>query len=390
MNAARANGFGLIELLVATAILLVLAGSLLTIAMPSHQGFRVQPAAIEVQQRLRVGVDTLTYSLLHAGAGPVSPPLGLPLGATVPCLLPYRVGLRRADLPGQYHEEVLTVMSSAASAAAPRIAASFQGPAGTIPVSLVPGCPVGDAACGLQPGMSVLLADASGQWDLYGVSAVVADRITLEARGVSSRRRYLAGAWLVPVEIAVHYLRPPGGPDGGQLMRYDGYQSDLPQVDHVAALSFAYYGDPRPPQLRAEPGPVGQVMTYGPAPPGVAEDDDRDSWGAGENCVTAVDAGRQVPRLGQLNSGELLAPLDRAALTDGPWCPDAASPARFDADLLRVRKVRVTLRVEAPDAMRGADPRLFRRPGIATGTGGLVPDLEVTFEVVPRTLGGGR
>ena len=46
-------------------------------------------------------------------------------------------------------------------------------------------------------------------------------------------------------------------------------------------------------------------------------------------------------------------PLTAAQLTDGPWC--GQSPGRFDADLLSVRRVGVTLRLEAEGTeFRGA------------------------------------
>ena len=52
--------------------------------------------------------------------------------------------------------------------------------------------------------------------------------------------------------------------------------------------------------------------------------------------------------------------LTAADLTDGPWCPDAVNPNRFDADLLRLRTVAITLRVEATDpALRGPAGVLF-------------------------------
>lgn len=37
--------------------------------------------------------------------------------------------------------------------------------------------------------------------------------------------------------------------------------------------------------------------------------------------------------------------IDVARFTDGPWIPDAVSPARFDEDLGTVRRVRIELRV---------------------------------------------
>jgi type II secretory pathway pseudopilin PulG len=390
-HGARRRGFALLEVLAATAIVLVLVGSLLMILLPSQGGFRTQPAAIDVQQRLRIAADAIHRDILGAGSGPLNPLLGLPLGAVVPSVLPYRVGLRRGDPPGTCRDDLITLVTSVPGAAAATISTDFQGSAGAVGLLGVPGCAAGDMTCGLQPEMSVLMLDANGQWDLYGVAAALGDTVTLEARGASSGRRYLVGARLVPVDLATYYLRASAGPDGPQLMRYDANRSDLPQVDHIVVLSVEYYGESQPPRLRDPPGPLGQRMTYGPTPPGVGEDDIRDSWGPGENCVIALEAGRQVPRLAVLHARAALLPLDAAVLADGPWCPDAAAANRFDADLLRIRKVRVRLRAEAwSDMVRGADSRFFRRPGLATSGMALVPDQEINFEGVPRTLGGGR
>ncbi len=93
----------------------------------------------------------------------------------------------------------------------------------------------------------------------------------------------------------------------GQLMRYDGGESDLPLMDHVAGLAFAYF-----------------------------------------------DAG-----------GAALPP---ETLQDGPWFPDDSDIDRFDIDLLKIRRVRVMLRVQA------ATPTLRR----------MLPDRTITFDVAPR------
>ena len=59
---------------------------------------------------------------------------------------------------------------------------------------------------------------------------------------------------------------------------------------------------------------------------------------------------------------------------------------QFDADLLRVRKVRVTLRVQAaPASLRGTN-RLFKKPGTARGGERYVPDYSVAFDMSPRNL----
>jgi hypothetical protein len=386
------SGLALLELLVATAIALLLSGALLTMAAPSNGGFRTQPASVDVVQRLRAAVEALSSDLQAAGSGPVNPLSGVPLGSVVPCVLPYRVGQRRPDPAGTFRGDVVTAMSAAPGMAAARLPSGFVGRDGVAPVEPLPGCPAGNPACGIEAGMSVVLLDALGQWDLYGVAAVDGPRIRLEPRGPSSARPYPPGSWIVPIAISTHYLRPAAGSDGPQLMRYDGHQSDLPEVDHVVSLAFEYFGEPLPPQRRVPPGPLGQAMTYGPAPPAPGEDDGRDAWGPGENCVTAVDGGgMQAARLGVLGASHRLQPLAPAAFADGPWCPDASAATRFDADLLRIRRVRIRLRVEAwSDTLRGADARLFLRPGTAAGTSWVVRDRETVLDVVPRTLGGGR
>ena len=95
--------------------------------------------------------------------------------------------------------------------------------------------------------------------------------------------------------------------------------------------------------------------------------------------------------LGSGSNPHTLVLLTPALLTDGPWCPDADHPNRWDADLLRVRRVDVTLRVEAAvDALRGPASVLFSRGGTANGGSSWVPDQEVRFQVSPRNLNLGR
>jgi hypothetical protein len=86
-----------------------------------------------------------------------------------------------------------------------------------------------------------------------------------------------------------------------------------------------------------------------------------------------------------------LVKLTQAMLTDGPWCPDSAAGNRFDADLLRVRKIRVTLRVQVgPKAFRGPIGPLFLRGGTSIGGERYIPDQAIVFEVTPRNLSFGR
>jgi hypothetical protein len=153
-------------------------------------------------------------------------------------------------------------------------------------------------------------------------------------------------------------------------------------------LELRYVGSATPPQLtgvalEAEGGPW---TTYGPPPPPLGTS--RGSWPPGENCIFAVVDGIQTPRLVTLAPGGLaLIELTPASLTDGPWCPDLLSPNRFDADLLRIRRIHVTLRVQSALAsLRGPAGALFARGGTARFGDRFVPDLIAQFDITPRNM----
>src|SRR5262249_3592976 len=116
-------------------------------------------------------------------------------------------------------------------------------------------------------------------------------------------------------------------------------------------------------------------------------------YAAGENCVFELDpAGASVSRLPPLAApGVSVVPLTSADLSDGPWCPDRGAPDRWDADLLRVRMVVVTLRVQAASAsLRGPAGALFTHAGTSRAARRMTPDLEVRLSVTPRNLSRAR
>jgi len=168
-----------------------------------------------------------------------------------------------------------------------------------------------------------------------------------------------------------------------RLMHSDGSPgSAAPVVDHVVGLAFEYDGDPRPPELTS----IGEA-SYGPTPPDPATRPT--AYPAGENCTFRVDeaSGLRVARLPTLSPGNALVPLAEAQFRDGPWCPDETSPGRWDADLLRIRRVRVTVRIEAANAaLRGPAGALFANGGTSRGANRWLPDQEIRFELSPRNL----
>jgi len=88
-----------------------------------------------------------------------------------------------------------------------------------------------------------------------------------------------------------------------------------------------------------------------------------------------------------LPAATALAPLTPAQLVDGPWCPDAVNPNRWDADLLRVRRVAIRIRVEAAlSALRGPAGVLFTNGGTSREPTRWAPDQEIRVQVSPRNM----
>lgn len=328
-------GFTLIEMVVAAALMTAIVGAVFALANPTQGSFLAQQEASDLQQRLRAAVSTLATDLRTAGAWEGGSGRGRSvLDVTAP-IMPYRIG------------------------------GSRHGPANGVFVR----------------------ADAVGLLWVPSVPERDPDetQMRLGRDGILSSGP--ADTETTPVIARTYYLGD--GPDGGrQLRRSDGTGPDVPVVDHVVALSLQFMGEGAAPSLRPPvEGEEARRTTYGPAPP--APDDDRaaDAWGPGESCLFAIRDGEQVPRLPAIGPPGSLVALTPASMSDGPWCPDDASPQRYDADLLRVRRVRVVVRVAAAAAaLRGPAGALFTRGGTAGWAAAFVPDLEVSFDIAPRNM----
>jgi hypothetical protein len=389
---AREEGFSVVELLVATAIALAVVSSTLALVNRLRAGYAGDGERTEMQQRLRVASDRLLGRLLVAGAGPSQGSAAGPLVFFVPGVLPFRQGAKNSDPPGTFKTDTITLIHVPSGSAASTIRQPMLAQSGLASIELEPGCPFGDLDCGFAVGADVMVFDETGSYDTFRVLDAQNGVLQLRHTMVDTPHLYPPGAAIVDVAIDGYYPKADAATDTYQLMHYDGVDSTAPVVDHVVELGFEYYGDPSPPRLvKSVSDPVGPWTTYGPRPPQL--DVQRTLYPAGENCVFQVDADgvSQIARLPALASGTALVKLAAAQLADGPWCPDASDPRRFDADLLRIRKVSVRLRVEAAQPMlRGPAGVLFRRAGTSRTADRWVPDLQSRFDVVPRNLNLGR
>lgn len=389
-------GFTLAEMLIASAIMLTVTATVFSLMNPAQGVFKAQPEVSDMQQRMRVGVDSLTGNLMMTGAGTYAGTSAGALFNYFSPLLPFRTG-DIGDDPAAgvyYRKDALTLMYVPTTSAQTTIRDAMPINSQELKVNAQANCPNNnqDQLCGFEEGMRVLIFDPGGAWDAISITQVQDAALHLQYAGDLSTQ-YQAGSWITEVATHTYYLKTDTSTNTYQLMHYDGFKTDLPLVDNVVKLEFKYYGEPQPPTLlpgKSLTDPVGPYTTYGPKPPVLGVNNASDSWGAGENCAFMVQNGQQVPRLA------VLAPAGQVEITsgmlqDGPWCPDDSHLHRFDADMLRVRRVRVKLRVQvAPPSMRGPAGVLFTRGGTAAASDRLVPDQEISFDVTPRNLNLGR
>jgi hypothetical protein len=336
--------------------------------LPASAAFVALPEAIDAQQRLRIAAKSIADDIAAAGAGPMLG-WGASTAATWPAVLPCRWtgGPLASILGGCARDDAITVLSVAAEApqGVVETASDASAPLRIAPLSA---CPLLRSACHLDAGARALVIDGTGRWDIVAVTGVSPDGTEIGHEQDALSRAVAPGALVAEVSVRGYRLKLDPSTGVLQLRRGTGVASDAPLADQVTGLSFAYVARAAPPVVIVGEPPERRSTTYGPLPPRLDVDDPSDTWPAGENCVFRVEDHHQVSRLAPLAADDRgLAALPLALLADGPWCPDEQSPNRWDADLLRIRLVRVWLRVQPP---------AVHRPG---------PELEVRLDVGLRS-----
>ena len=395
---SREGGFTLTEMMVSTAIMVGITGAVFHVMNPSQGTFHAQPEVADMQQRMRVGVDSLTKELLMAGAGTYTGASAGALYNYFAPVMPYRMGTLNSDIDAgvYYRPDAISIMYVPITPAQTTIRDEMPAQSSELKVNPQANCPPNkhNQLCGFKEGMRLIIFDTNGNWDPMTVTNVQDEALHLQHQGQDLSVKYAPGSYITQAATHTYYLKSDNLNKTYQLMHYDGYQTDLPVVDNVVSLAFEYFGEPAPPMLlpnKALSDTKGPWTTYGPKPPALGVNVPTDSWGAGENCLFKVENNVHVPRLSALAVGVGQVKLDPATLQDGPFCPDATKQQRYDADLLRIRRVRVKLRVQAAvAALRGPAGVLFKYGGSAQGGERFVPDQEISFDVTPRNMNLGR
>jgi hypothetical protein len=344
-----------VELLVATGIFLAVATILFHFVGTSARVARAQPDMADVSQRLRVAATTIARDIGRAGAADAPATLAS-LAAHLPPIVPFRSGAVGADPELSAFDDRISVLYVPEDALAVSLSLDMASAAADVPILAVgPGCPAA-GLCGFEVGSRAAIVETStlgGGHDLFTVSHT-AGALGHAAPDPAFVKAYqAASAHVVPVVQRVYSFDKAKR----RIMVYDGYKSTQPLVDNVVALSFAYLIDPHPASVRAPSDLTGNC-----------------AFGAGDP---------PVPLLAALGPGALVpAPLDM--FTDGPFC--GSPPRRFDADLLRIRAVRVRIRLQAAlDRSRGSGSA-FANAGNADSDLSSVRDFELTVDAAAPNL----
>jgi len=391
----------LIEVAVTAGLVAALLGLVLAALEPAQGLFTTQSEVADMQQRLRAAHDAVYDDLVGVGAGAshggvvasVAPRSGVagswgPLVAALPPVWPMRLGSRDADSPGTARSDRVTLLEVPPGAPLAAVDQPVAAADGTIAVRLGPGCAVGHPVCGFAQDMDVLVHDGSGAFDTFTIVSVAPPHLVVRHTLPDWPKVYPVGSALFQIESRTYYAREARGTRPPQLVRYaGGFHPDVPVVDYIVGLTFEYFGESEPPRMvKPLSDPEGPWTTYGPPPPA---DPATSPALPVTNCVfIATGAPLASPRLSSLGPGAgALVPLPLSQLHDGPFCPDDLAPTRYDADLLRIRSVEVTIRVQAAlDSLRGPAGLLFSYGGTGQRADRYAPDIEARVRVTPRNL----
>ena len=343
----------LAELVVAAAVVMVLLGTVFSLVDPARGALGVQPEIAEMQQRLRSAFVRLQGDLLLAGSGPHAS-LGVSVARLRSPVVPALIGHRHSPASGAtFASDAVTVLYAPPGGVAAPLAAAFSGSSGDVPLAAAGShCRPGITTCGFSAGSLALMFDGSGRSDIVRVLQVFDGALRIRPVGEGPGQPFAAGASIMPLALRGYYHDRAAA----QLRFQNGWVTDVPVLDDVVGLSIRFFG---------RPAFSVDARTGDPFAP----------------CLAPVLAAVPTPEAG---AAQPETELTAGQLTDGPWC---GGRFLYDADLFRVRRVRVEIRLQVSAARhRGRDPTLFVRPGSARHS--LASDLVGIVEVTPRTAPG--
>ena len=156
------DGFSLVELLLAVAVIVLVMGAVFAIMNASESRFGTELEAADMEQRVRIVTDALASDLMMAGAGIDSSTADGPVVYSFPPILPFRQGALNDDPPGTFRADTLTLFYVPSSAARSTLTTAVGPGQSALHVDQHSGCPSGSTACGFAAGMTIVIYDGSG------------------------------------------------------------------------------------------------------------------------------------------------------------------------------------------------------------------------------------
>ena len=349
------QGFSMIEVLVSVTLALIVSSSVLMMLLADTATSRTTPEVVDMQQRARSAQELIMRDVYQAGAGMYLGPAVGSLQQSFAAILPRRAGLSNADAYNVARADAITLLYVPSTMTQASLQAALT-PGVNLRLQSWPNCGT-DPVCGLSNGASVLVFDRLEHFDAFTVTDVFTDSVRLRSwQATHAPFSYPAGAMVAELQWHTYYFDSVAR----QLRHFDGYQTDTPVIDDVVGLNFEYVGDTVPPAV--------------PRP-----------WLGAANCLFDASGAYRAGLSTLAGDGGTLALLPLELFRDGPWCGDGEN--RFDADLLRIRKVKVTLRLQAGNEMMRGQSAEFAVAGRSRSAARSLPDYTLTFDVAPRNVG---
>ena len=215
----RADGFSLVELMVATAVMVSVCGALLSLMLAGQAIARAQPEASDVQQRARVALRTLGAALEVAGAGVDRGPLA---GALARFFPPVTLSV----------DGGLTVWFVSSREAQGALASPLPNVATDATLANAGNCAPGSATCAFSPGTTAIVFDARGCRDVLRI--VDANAMSLQVAPARRSCDYAAGAAVAEGEVLTYRVDPATR----QLLRRDEATGvTVPVLDNIASMT---------------------------------------------------------------------------------------------------------------------------------------------------------
>jgi prepilin-type N-terminal cleavage/methylation domain-containing protein len=193
----RADGFSLIELLVALTVCGLLAATIAAAAPPARALFDATPEVLDLQQRERTAADVLAYALRSAARLAATRANGTAgeIGPAIEFLEPNEDGVR-------FHSVRVLVASGAGRGV---LLADQVSPASALVLRSGSYCPATGDACGFSKGGTAAIVDVEGRVDVFVVASVnKGARSLTPARALA--RAYPVGSALMSVSADTYYL----------------------------------------------------------------------------------------------------------------------------------------------------------------------------------------